>query len=1389
MGPSGKSLARNRLIGGRLLLLALALPGGLFAQQFAHIDPLYFTRPFGGVDPLPQVVELASTGAVIGGITVTASTSSGGNWLSASPTGYCCATPDGISAIVDTSTTGGAAMAAGTYMGQVVFSASGITTLTVSVTLVIAPVTATFFDNTPGQASFSMNLNGQPPPQVLQIRNAGAGTLNWTLTTSTFNGANWLSVSATSGTAPSVITVSILPANLPSAGATAGTYGGQLLFQTAGGASIVSVPVGVTVSPNAMAQVNALSFTKPFGGSNPLPQTVTLASLGTVIGAITVGSATASGSTGGTWLTVSPTGYCCATPEAITISPTPAVTLAAGSYTGQVTVDTGTQLMVIPVTLTIGAPSAAFFDNIAGQLSFFLQTAAPHVPPSQLLQIRNAGGGTLNWTLTPTTFNSGSWLTVSEMSDTAPSQISIGIVPANLPNGGLTAGVYIANLLFQGGGTSVTVPITVQVGAGFEQVNGINFTKVQNGANPLPQNITLASTGAVIGGLTVDYDTATGGNWLSVSPSGYCCATPETLEVSVNAAVTLAAGTYTAEIVVYSSTTSMTVPVTLTVASPANPYFDNLPGEMTFSMKTGAPQPPATQIFQIRNAGGGTLNWSLTAVTYDGGNWLTVSAPNGTAPELVTVGIVPGNLPNGGLVAGVFVGQLLLQAGGSSVTIPVSVDVGTAVFGQLNGLNFTMPQAGANPLPQVITMTSTGAVIGGVTVTASTATGGAWLTVSPSGYCCSTPEDLTVTVNAAPTMAAGIYTGQISFYTSTVSQTVPVTLTVGPPNTPFFDNVPGALSYSLVTDAGNPPPQNVQIRNAGTGTLSWTSQAFTFDGGNWLTVSAASGTAPSLVSIGIVTANLPNAGLVAGLFTGQVLFLSGNSNSVTVPVSVVVGGNGFAQINGINFTMPLTGANPLPQILTTTSIGAAIGGVTVSAATGNGGSWLTVSPSGYCCSTPEVFMVTVTAPSTLAAGTYTGEVIFDATRSAMVVPVTLTVAPSTVPFFDNVQGQMSFFAATGATPASLSMLIEGLGAYGLNWTLTPMTADNGNWLTISATTGTAPSSVTVGIDIANLPNQGLVAGQFTGQLLYQSGSSSVTVPVSVQLGPNTFAQMAGLSFSMPYGGSNPLSQTATVSSRGTAIGGITASADSGNGGKWLSITPSGYCCSTGQVFTFSVNGSPSGTPVPPGIHTGQAVFDATTSAITVPVILNVQGTPILSIAKSHTGNFRAGQTNATYTVTVSNKAQSGVGTTNGTVTVTETVPNGMTLVSMAGGDNVWSCSGNTCTRSDGLGPGQSYPPITVTVDVVTTSQESLTNQVSVSGGGSVTANASDTTAIITRCNVNGNGSVGLPDIETMIEEALGLAPPLNDLNGDGVVNLVDVQIVVDAALGLGCLAR
>jgi hypothetical protein len=55
------------------------------------------------------------------------------------------------------------------------------------------------------------------------------------------------------------------------------------------------------------------------------------------------------------------------------------------------------------------------------------------------------------------------------------------------------------------------------------------------------------------------------------------------------------------------------------------------------------------------------------------------------------------------------------------------------------------------------------------------------------------------------------------------------------------------------------------------------------------------------------------------------------------------------------------------------------------------------------------------------------------------------------------------------------------------------------------------------------------------------------------------------------------------------------------------------------------------------------------------------------------------------------------------------------------------------------------------------------------------------------CTVSGDAAAGVVDVQTMLNQLLGVSPAVNDLNGDGVVNIADAQMVVGAAMGLGCL--
>ncbi len=117
--------------------------------------------------------------------------------------------------------------------------------------------------------------------------------------------------------------------------------------------------------------------------------------------------------------------------------------------------------------------------------------------------------------------------------------------------------------------------------------------------------------------------------------------------------------------------------------------------------------------------------------------------------------------------------------------------------------------------------------------------------------------------------------------------------------------------------------------------------------------------------------------------------------------------------------------------------------------------------------------------------------------------------------------------------------------------------------------------------------------------------------------------------------------------------------------------------------------------------------------------------PALTAAMMHTGSFRQGQQNAVYFVAVSNAATSM--STSAPVTVTDFAPSELTLVSMSG--TGWTCGGNICSRSDALAGGSSYPPITVTVKVASNAPSQVTNEISVVGGGSTGATASDPTTI------------------------------------------------------------
>jgi hypothetical protein len=116
--------------------------------------------------------------------------------------------------------------------------------------------------------------------------------------------------------------------------------------------------------------------------------------------------------------------------------------------------------------------------------------------------------------------------------------------------------------------------------------------------------------------------------------------------------------------------------------------------------------------------------------------------------------------------------------------------------------------------------------------------------------------------------------------------------------------------------------------------------------------------------------------------------------------------------------------------------------------------------------------------------------------------------------------------------------------------------------------------------------------------------------------------------------------------------------------------------------------------------------------------------PDLTVALSHTGDFAQGQLGQTYTAIVSNSGTADK-PAGSVVSLADTVPPGLVISSMSGSG--WTCATPTCTRSDVLPPGQSYPPVTIRVDVASDAASPRVNSVAVSTAASEsnTGNNSD----------------------------------------------------------------
>lgn len=167
--------------------------------------------------------------------------------------------------------------------------------------------------------------------------------------------------------------------------------------------------------------------------------------------------------------------------------------------------------------------------------------------------------------------------------------------------------------------------------------------------------------------------------------------------------------------------------------------------------------------------------------------------------------------------------------------------------------------------------------------------------------------------------------------------------------------------------------------------------------------------------------------------------------------------------------------------------------------------------------------------------------------------------------------------------------------------------------------------------------------------------------------------------------------------------------------------------------TITVNGIPVASGIASGwidlgvgknlINVVVTAQDGSTSQTYKITVTRLASAPDLTLTLSHSGNFVRGQAHAVYTITVSNVGD--IATDGSKVGMSVILPAGLRATALSGSG--WICVLSTvtrsCTRTDVLASGASYPAITLAVGVANNAAASLVNSARVSGGGDLnTAN-------------------------------------------------------------------
>ncbi len=414
---------------------------------------------------------------------------------------------------------------------------------------------------------------------------------------------------------------------------------------------------------------------------------------------------------------------------------------------------------------------------------------------------------------------------------------------------------------------------------------------------------------------------------------------------------------------------------------------------------------------------------------------------------------------------------------------------------------------------------------------------------------------------------------------------------------------PDSFIFNAVQGGPPPAPQILQIRNDGTGSMTW---AFGSGLPSWLSVSPPGpATAPTDVQLTALPGNRPPG---TNIFWLKVYSNQAPNSPDSVKIRFTISSPQTAVISlspdTFNFNAVQGGSPPPPKILQIQNVGTGSMMWTLSE---DIPAWLSVSPPGPEFAPRDVQLTALT--ENLIPGTYSYVLKVysnEATNSPDSVRINFTISPAQTAAISLSPDTFHFSSVQGDPPPPVQTLqIQNAGTGSMTWTFSE---DIPAWLSVSPP---GPASAPTDVQLTALPGS-LTPGIYSYYLkVYsnQAANSPDSVRVSFIITPAQTAVISltpdTINFSASQGGDPSGTQTLLI--RNTGTGTMVWSFDGGIP-EWLSVIPPGPALAPRDVQLTAVPGS-----LVPGFysHTLQVFSNqATNSPQTVVVNFEVTEPPV-----------------------------------------------------------------------------------------------------------------------------------------------------------------------------------